>query len=220
MYPADGIIERADGALVGFIQVAPPPMALATDDEWARKAADFREFLNTVIDFPIQVYSTTEPFPVESYLDQFESRRTDPDVESNPRLEKLLDEYVSWYRSTHARRGTTTRDHYVTVAVTPSEVRFERETLWRSLAAVPGVGLIVERLAPRRDAIRAAMFDAIDDRLTRVRRGLDGIEGCDARRIDVTEAAELIATFWEGEPVRYSEPERVVSARWLNRGQR
>jgi len=68
--------------------------------------------------------------------------------------------------------------------------------------------------------MRAAMFDAIDDRLARVKRGLDGIEGCDARRIEVTEAAELIATFWEGEPVRYGEPEQVVSARRLNRRQR
>jgi len=48
-----------------------------------------------VLGFPIQVYTTTEPFPVESYLDQFESRRTDPDVQSNPRLARLLDEYVS-----------------------------------------------------------------------------------------------------------------------------
>lgn len=220
MYPDEGVIERTDGALVGFLQVTPPPMALATDDEWARKSGDFREFLNTVIDFPIQVYSTTQPFPVESYLDQFESRRTDPDVQSNPQLARLLDEYVSWYRRQHSRQGMTTRDHYVIVAVTPSEVRFEREGVWRSLASLPALGRIVEWVAPRRDAMRAAMFDAIDERLARVKRGLDGIEGCDAHRLEVTEAVELIATFWKGEPVRYGEPERVVSPRWLNRGQR
>jgi hypothetical protein len=212
VHPAEGLIERSDGALLGCIQVVPPPMALATDAEWSQKADGFQEFLNTAVDFPIQVYSTTQPFPVDEYLAHYESRRTDPDVRSNPRLATLIDEYVEWYRTELGQRRMTIRDHYVIVAVRPTEVRFDRESLTQKLTAVPVVGVFIEAvLAPRRDAERAAMFDAIEDRIQVIERGLREIDGCDARHIDASEAVELLASFWEGEEVRYNDPARVLS---------
>lgn len=216
IHPNEGLVERTDGALVGFIQVSPPPMALATEAEWAQKADGFQEFLNTAIDFPIQVYSTTQPFPVDEYLAQYESRRSDPDVRSNRQLATLIDEYVDWYRTELDERRMTIRDHYVVVAVRPSEVRFDRESLAQKLTIVPVLGVFIKALlAPQRDLERAAMFDAMADRLQVVERGLREIEGCDARQIDATAAAELLASFWHGEPVQYEDPERVVSRRQI-----
>jgi len=212
IHPEQGLVERIDGALVGFVQVLPPPMALATDAEWAHKAEGFQEFLNTAVDFPIQVYSTTRPFPVDEYLAQYRSRRTDPDVRSNPQLATLIDEYVEWYRAELSERRMTIRDHYVIVSVTPPEVRFEQESLAQKLTAVPVLGVFIKAiLAPRRDAERAAMFDAMADRLHVVERGLREIDGCDAHQVKATEAAELLASFWEGEQVQYDDPDRVVS---------
>jgi hypothetical protein len=212
IHPVENVIERADGALLGFIQVTPPPMALATDAEWEQKADGFQEFLNTAVDFPIQVYSTTQPFPVDEYLTHYESRRTDPDVRSNPRLATLIDEYVTWYRTELTQRRMTIRDHYVIVAVRPAEVRFDRATLVQKLTVLPVIGVFIKAvLAPRRDAERAAMFDAIADRLQVVERGLRAIDGCDARHIEATEAAELLASFWHGEQVQYADPSRILS---------
>ncbi|WP_142860711.1 hypothetical protein [Salinigranum halophilum] len=216
LHLGDGVIERTDGALVGFIAVTPPPMALATNAEWRRKANGFRDFLNAVVEFPIQVYSTTRPFPVDAYLQQYESRLDDPSVESNPRLAKLIDEYVSWYRDSRTTRELTCRDHYVVVSVAPSEVRFERDGLVGTLSSIAVIGGIIERFAPRPDGERQAMVDALSDRLTRVEHGLSQIEGCDARRLDVSEATELIATFWEGEEVRYGETQHAIAGRCLN----
>jgi hypothetical protein len=221
IHPVEGLIERADGAFVGCIQVVPPPMALATDAEWRQKADGFQEFLNTAVDFPIQVYSTTQPFPVDEYLAHYESRRTDPDVRSNPRLATLIDEYVEWYRTELGRRRMTIRDHYVIVTVRPTEVQFDRESLSEKLTAVPVLGVFIQAvLAPRRDTERAAMFDTIDDRIQVIERGLRGIDGCDARQIDATEAAELLASFWEGEQVRYDDPTRVLSRHRITRRDR
>jgi hypothetical protein len=216
IHSTEGVVERTDGALLAFIQVAPPPMALATDAEWEQKADSFQEFLNTAVDFPIQVYSTTQPFPVDEYLTHYESRRTDPDVQSNPRLATLIDEYVSWYRTELTQRRMTIRDHYVIIAVRPAEVRFDRESLVQKLTVVPVLGVFIKVvLAPRRDAERAAMFDAIADRLQVVERGLRAIEGCDARHVEATEAAELLASFWRGEQVQYGDPSRVLSRRLI-----
>ncbi|MFC7076811.1 hypothetical protein [Haloarcula halophila] len=201
VHPEHGAIERTDGALVGLIQVGPPPMALATDAEWAAKTDAFRDFCNTVVEFPIQIYSTTQPFPVEEYLAQYRSRLDDPDVKANPRLSTLIEEYLSWYATDLETRRMTIRDHYVVVSVTPEEVHFERESLTEKLATLPVVGLFVDAwLAPRAGDERAAMFDALAERLHRVEAGLRDIEGCTARTVDVEDATTLVAEFWNGEP--------------------
>ncbi|WP_324759543.1 hypothetical protein [Haloarcula montana] len=211
VHPEHGAIERIDGAIVGMVQVNPPPMALATDEEWAAKTDAFRDFCNTVVEFPIQIYSTTQPFPVEEYLGQYRSRLDDPDVKANPRLGALIEQYLSWYATDLEARRMTIRDHYVVVSVTPEEVHFERESLTEKLATLPVVGLFVDAwFAPRAGDERAAMFDALAERLRRVEAGLRDIEGCSARTVDVAEATTLIAEFWSGEP-----RERVASDQQL-----
>jgi hypothetical protein len=214
-------VERTDGAFVGIIQVTPPPMALATDGEWATKADAFQEFLNTSVEFPIQLYSTTRPFPVDDYLAHYEARRNDADVRSNPQLATLIDEYISWYRTELEQRRMTIRDHYVIVPVTPDEVRFERRSVTQRLTRLPVVGVFLKAtLAPRRDEERAAMFEAVDDRLRQLRTGLREINGCDAQRVSGSEAAELLASFWAGEQVEYDDADRVVTNRPVIGGSR
>jgi hypothetical protein len=208
------VIERTDGTFLGIIQVTPPPMALATDDEWATKASGFQEFLNTAVEFPIQLFATTRAFPADEYLAHYEARRSDPDVRANPQLATLIDEYVAWYRDALDRRRMTIRDHYVIVPVSPTEVRFERRSLTQRLTAVPVLGVFVEAVfAPRRDEERAALFETVDDRVRQLQGGLREIDGCDAQRVPAAEAAELLASFWAGETVAYDDPERAVTTR-------
>lgn len=206
VHPDRDAIERTDGAFVGMVQVDPPTMALATDEEWAETAEAFQDFCNTAIQFPVQLYSTTQPFPVDAYLDRFESRLDDQDVKDNPQLEALIENYVDWYERDLAERRMTIRDHYVVVAVRPAEVQFDQESLAQKLADVPILGMFVRaKFAPRREEEREAMFDELDERLRQIESGIREIEGCNSHRVDATEATKLVGEFWAGEPREFGD---------------
>ncbi|QLH77241.1 hypothetical protein HZS55_08020 [Halosimplex rubrum] len=216
VYPDRDAIERTDGAVVGLVQVIPPTMALATDEEWARKAESFQDFLNTTVEFPIQIYSTTQPFPVDEHLARYEARLEDPDVEANPQLESLIEHYIDWYEQELAERRMTIRDHYVVVPVTPAEVHFEEASLAAQLADLPVVGLFVRELfAPREAVERAALIDELNDRLGRVRAGLRGIDGCTAHRIDATDATKIVGEYWSDESQDYGDLDQVLRTRGI-----
>lgn len=209
-------VERSDGAFVGLVRVDPPSMALATDEEWERKAGAFRAFLDTTIEFPIQLYATTQAFPVEEYLAQYESRLEDPDVTANPRLARLIEEYVAWYADELDDRRMTIRDHYVVVPVTPSETHFESESGLAKLTRIPVLGVFVDALlAPSVEEERAALHSALDYRLRRVEAGIRAIDGCHATRVPASEAARVITEYWHGHPVEYGDLERVFRTRPL-----
>jgi hypothetical protein len=208
-YPNHDAIERSDGAIIGLVQVVPPSMALATDAEWAATAIGFRDLLNTVVDFPVQLYSTTTDFPIDEYLDRYEQRLTDPDVESNPRLQRLIEHYIDWYRDELAERQTTIREHYVVVPVTPREVQFSRESLSDKLASLPVIGVFVQAwFTQRHTEQQAAMFETLDTRCRRLQRGFRELDGCDASRVDTASAARLIGEFWTGESLDDVQMER------------
>ncbi|WP_328587668.1 hypothetical protein [Halosimplex salinum] len=216
VYPDRGAIERTDGAYFGLVQVIPPTMALATDAEWATKAESFQDFLNTTVEFPIQIYSTTQPFPVEEHLGRYESRLDDPDVESNPQLEALIEQYIDWYEAELDERRMTIRDHYVVVPVAPTEVRFDEASLAQKVAALPVLGLFVRELyAPRAAVEREALLDELDDRLDRVRAGLRSIEGCTAHRVDATEATAIVGEYWSDESMEYGQLDQVLRTRGI-----
>jgi len=214
VHPNRGAIERTDGAFLGLVQVVPPTMALATSEAWAQKTEAFQNFLNTTVEFPIQIYSTTRAFPAEEYLAQYEARLDDADVESNPQLEALIEHYVEWYEEELAERQMTIRDHYVVVPVTPAEVQFERESIVQNLAGLPVLGVFVRAyFAPEVEEKRDALFEELDDRLRRIRTGLREIDGCNAHRVDTAEAARVIGEFWAGESQEYGEMEQVLRRR-------
>jgi len=211
VYPDRGAIKRTDGAMIGLVQVIPPTMALATDEEWGQKSESFQDFLNTTVEFPIQIYSTTQPFPVEEHLAEYQSRLDDPDVEANPQLESLIEHYVEWYEAELAERRMTIRDHYIVVPVTPAEVHFEEASLAEQLADLPVIGLFIRELfAPRKAVEREALIDELDDRLARVRSGLRNIDGCTAHRIDATEATKVVGEYWSDESQDYGNLDQVL----------
>jgi hypothetical protein len=211
LYPAADAIERADGALVGIVRVEPPSMALATDAEWREQAAAFQDFLNTTVDYPIQLYATTRPFDVDAYLAHFEDRLSDPDVRENDQLEQLIEKYVEWYADDLERRQTTIRDHYVVVPVHPHEVRFEAESIVQKLTRLPVVGVFVGVwFAPGLEEERAAMLTQLDERTRLVARGLREIDGVSTGRVSASRAAELVAEFWRGEAISIDDAEQVL----------
>lgn len=221
VHPHQGVIERSDGAYVGMVRVDPPSLALATDAEWQATAEAFQDFCNTVVEFPIQIYSTTREFAVEDYLARYEARLDDPDVKANPQLAALIEHYVAWYATDLEERRTSIRDHYVVVPVTPAEVQFEQDSLLRKLAGLPLIGILVRaRYAPRREEERAALVAALDERLRRVENGLREIDGCHARRVDVEDATRLVGEFWAGQSLPYGDMGQVVRTRPIVGGDR
>ncbi|MFB6103161.1 MAG: hypothetical protein ABEJ73_11435 [Haloplanus sp.] len=204
--PSRDAIVRTDGALVGAVHVDPPTMALATDEEWRTKTEAFQDFVNTTVDFPIQIYSTTQAFPADEYLQQYEDRLHDSDVKANEKLESLIEHYVEWYERELAQRQMTIRDHYVLVPVTPQEVRFERDGLAAKLADLPLLGVVIRAAtSPPVSEERAAMADELDERIRQVERGLRGIKDIEASRLDAEELAKVIGEFWAGQHLDYGD---------------
>lgn len=200
VHPDHDAIERRDGAVVGAVEIDPPTMGLATTAEWSRKADGFEDVLNTIVEFPLQLYSTTEPFPVDDHLRGYEQRLTDPDVESNPQLARLIEGYVDWYRTELQQRPTTIRRHYAIVTVTPEAVRFDDESVRQQLVAVPYLGHVVKAITGGRAVERRAeMFETLDARLRRVEAGFREIEGCSAERLATDDLAGLVREFWTGQ---------------------
>ena len=211
VYPRHDAIERTDRALVGAVQVSPPTMALATDEEWGQKAEAFQDFVNTTVEFPIQTYSTTQSFPADEYVRRYEDRLSDPDIKSNEKLQALIEHYVDWYDQELAQRQMTIRDHYVLISVRPEEVRYERASLLEKLAGIPVLGIFLQICtAPPEEEERAAMLEELDDRRRRVERGLRSIEGCDTRPVDAAELTRLIAEYWTGTEIEYGNPDQVL----------
>jgi len=221
VYPEQNALERTDGALVGLVQITPPTMALATRDRWQSQSEDFQDFLNAVIEFPIQIYSTTQEFPVEEYLSRYEARLDDQDVKDNPQLEALIENYVSWYRAELTDRRMTIRDHYIVVPVTPDEVHFERESLTQKLATLPVLGLFVRAwFAPRQAIQHEAMVNALTDRCRRIEGGMREMEGCTAEQVSTAEAVRVLGEFWSGESINYGDIEQVLRTRPMVGGPR
>ena len=221
VHPDRDVLERQDGTVLAFVSVSSPPMALATDEQWASKATAFQDFLNTAVTFPIQLYSTTEPFPVEAYLAHYRDRLEDSDVKANPRLHALIENYISWYERDLEARQMTIRDHYVIVPVSPEEVRFERDSALQKLVGIPILGTLLSVWnAPPPAEQRAVMFETLEERTQRIVTGLREIEGCDAHRIGAEDASRLVSEFWAGQSIAYGTMSDALRSRPIVGGSR
>lgn len=196
------VIERWDGAFLGMVRVSPVSMALETIEGWERKSAQFTDFLNSSVDFPIQIYSTTRPFPIEASLNHYQERLQDDDVQQNPQLARLIREYNDWVELDLRQAPPTIRDHFVIVPVSPTEVVFEPDSVSERLAGVPLVGSLVEMVyGDSGVARRAAMASMLEQRLQSVEAGLRDIEGCTSSRLSAVETARVIGRYWNGEDI-------------------
>lgn len=209
-------IERTDGALLGVLAVDPPSMALATAADWRRTAEAFANVCNTVVEFPIQLYATTTPFPVAAYLAHFEARLDDADVKANPRLAALIEDYLDWYAAEIDDRRVTIREHYVVVPVADHEVDFDPESHLAKLGRLPLLGLLVRAaFGPGPEERRAALAAALDLRLARLEHALRGIDGLAAHRVSAVDAARLVGEFWTGDALDETDLDRVLRTRPL-----
>ena len=214
-WPGAGAIERTDGTMEAFLEVAPANMDFAMSGDWQAVQAAGEAFANSELRVPLTLHTTTRPFPAEQLVEQLEDRLDDPDVESNPTFETLLEEY----RHQRPTELADTRQHryYLGVEVSPLEVynRYGQEpTPGEKLTEIPVLGILFTPFVTRRADFaaterRQAMFEKLDERVRTVRTEfVEDVAGWSATRLSTLDLFVLAAEFWNGE--EYEGTERLL----------
>jgi len=214
-WPGTGAIEREDGSMEAFIEVAPANMDFAMSGDWKAVQAAGEAFVNSELRFPLTVHTTTRPFPADRLVNQLKDRLSDPDVEANPAFETLLNEY----REQRPAELADTRQHryYLGVEVSPLEVnnRYGQEpTPGEKLTDIPVVGMLFTPFVTRRAGLataerRQAMFDELNERIRMVRTEfVEDVPGWSASRLSTLDVFVLAAEFWNG--VEYEDTDRLL----------
>jgi hypothetical protein len=195
-------------------------MDFAEHDDWAHLTSALEGFANDAIDFPVQIYVTTRPFP-DDYLTTLEDRLDDPDVQANPTLEALIENYVET-RTTDLEETTTAPPHvYAVVDVGGDEVLDEtvgETTGLERLAQVPLLGIPFGWMVRSRSGIddeerRDRMCEELDRRLQVLQSGWESAaEGVTCTRLSLAEWLPLIEEFWTGERPAERDPGMVRSS--------
>ncbi|WP_255152211.1 hypothetical protein [Halorarius halobius] len=214
-WPGAGAVEREDGTMEAFLEVDPANMDFAMSGDWQAVQEAGEGFANAELQFPLTVHATTRSFPADQLVTQLEDRMDDPDVQSNPAFEELLEEY----RQQRPAELADTRQHryYLGVEVSPLEVynRYTEEpTPGEKLLDIPVVGVLFTPFVTRRADLaaaerRQAMFEKLDDRVRRLRTEfIEDVPGWSGTRLSTLELFALSAEFWNGE--EYDDPDRLM----------
>lgn len=212
-----GAVERTDGSMEAFIEVQPSNMDFAMADDWQAVQQAATEFANNELDFPLTLYATTKPFPAGHLVDQLDNRRDDPDVESNPAFQALIEEYRDHRPDDLA--DTQELRYYLGVEVDRIEV-YERHgaepTPGERLAEFPVIGVLFTPFVTRRAELdeaelRAAMFEKLDARIDTVQSEfVDTVAGWTGRRLSTVELFVLVTEFWNGEDLQPDRADRLI----------
>ena len=205
-------IRRRDGTLVGAVKVTGRDMALAETDEWNRAAAGFEDLADAV-DGGIEVFSPGRVVRASNLVSGYYGRETDEDVKRNDTLAELVETYTTELPREFKRRGVATRDFYVLVWVTESEVRRADHGVLAKLSDLPGVGGALARIGLARRGpddveIKSRQRSMLAGRKRAVENAVGSIDGCDAEPVDSEHLVALLEEYWtarwtrrEGKPL-------------------
>lgn len=216
-WPGAAAIERSDGTMEAYIELEPSNMDFAMSDDWMKVQRQAEAFANNELDFPITLYATTKSFPADQLVEQLDNRLDDPDVESNPVFQELLEEYRDQRPDDLA--DARQLHYYLGVEVDRMAVyhRYEEElTPGEKLTRFPGIGFLFNPFVKRREdfseaELRAAMFEKLDDRIRTMRSEfIEKVPGWSARRLSTVELFVLNTEFWNGEEYSEDDAERLL----------
>jgi len=221
-WPGAGAVERADGAMEGFLEIQPGNMDFAMSDDWAALQAAGAEFANKELTYPLKVHATTRAFPVEQLTATIESRLEDPDVDANPVFRDLLEEYRETRPAEMRERGLQEVRYCLGVTVEPIEVydrHQEEATPAEQLTQLPVLGVLFRPFVTRRADLsaaerRAKLFELLETRLAGVESEfVQSAAGWTARRLTTVELFTLAVEFWNGHEDAHGDPGRVLRDR-------
>ena len=207
--PIKDFVERIDGALVGLMQVHAGNMALASDGQLEDIADDFAVFINR-LEFDIQIYSSGRRIDPDTLVKPYRARAQGSDIRDNDQLRDLVQTYQEKLPAVFRERGTSVREYYVVVAVTPMEIRLRDRSSTSQIADWPFVGQLFKSLAVISDEmpeqeLKEQQQRELNKRLQRVRRGIQQLPDCTAEPVDASEYCDLLEEFWTGERVDYGD---------------
>lgn len=219
IYGEKGVIEREDGAIVGAMKINGANLDTATERSVREVTQQFANFVNNNLSFPIQIYLTTRRFNPETFLEKYENRLDDPEIQGNDMLELYIDHYTD--RTPRFLSRYYYREYYILIPVTVSDVvRESREEGALNLSAIPGgIGELLADLFGSSSfgeitekQIKQRQIDEVKKRLEKVsRNGIEGLGDANAEVItDANHYAALIKEFWEGRDLSFKRDKNFV----------
>lgn len=208
-HPNSNTMERTDGNLVGGVRVSPANMSLATAEEWDRTADAFGDALNS-IDFDVLLYSTARDIDPDRIVGAYADRADDRDVKENETLARIIDVYQRHFPSEFAARGTSVREYYMLVPVSPRDVQMREYGAFEKLRQLDGVGEIYETVAGEMaglsdEELRAEQHRELQERIDDVVGAIQSLDECEARILSSNDLARVIEEYWTGERTEYDE---------------
>ncbi|ELZ39214.1 hypothetical protein C463_17383 [Halorubrum californiense DSM 19288] len=204
-WPGHGAIEQADGTMATYVEVTPGNMDFAMADDWAARQAVGEAFADQELTFQLTLYTTTEPYPAATLVDQLEARLADPDVSANESLRRLI---AAYREQRPADLADTHRVRYfLGVQVAPYDV-YERHPDERTpaerLTTLPVVGVLVTPFVTRRERLteaelRGAQLETLRERVRTIETEFIGkTSDAAGRRLSTAELLGLATQFWTG----------------------
>lgn len=208
-YPEIGVVKNTDGDYLGGIKLNPPNMDFSEGGE-IRTAELVGGFHNEQMSFDTQLYITTEPFPLDEYIDNLKSRRESQEVQEKPIMEALLDEQIELRPKQLEQKGTQMTEFYLIVKVpadTISTSTTRERTPIERLSDIPVLGIFAEifiNISSNKSDLEehGESLRELQDRLQTVQRGLVGsLEGWDGHQITLAEWMFYIQRMGKGREV-------------------
>jgi hypothetical protein len=207
-WPGHGAVERGDGTMEAYVELTPGNMDFAMADDWAARQAVGEAFADQELTFQLTLYTTTDPYPAATLVDQLDARLADPDVAATESLRALIaayrDQRPAELADTHRVR------YFLGVTVAPIEV-YERHPDERTpaerLSMLPIVGVLATPFVTRRDRLteaelRGAQLEKLRERVRTVETEFVGkLSDCTARRLTTAELLGLATQFWTGSDI-------------------
>jgi hypothetical protein len=207
--PINDFVERTDGGLVGLMKVHAGNMALASEGQLEAIADEFAVLINQ-LEFDIQIYSSGRRIDPDTLVKPYRARAQGSDIRDNDQLRNLVRTYQEKLPQVFRERGTSVREYYIVVAVTPMEIRLRDRSSTSQIADWPFIGHLFKSFAIIRDEmpeheIKEQQRRELNKRLKRVRGGIQQLSDCTAEPVDASEYSSLLEEFWTGERVDYGD---------------
>jgi hypothetical protein len=206
VYGDEGVIERDDGVIVAAMKVEGMNLDKATQRTQNEATQSFRNFLNSSLDFPIQIYLTTRKFDSTEFLQKYEDRLEDSEIQENPIMEMYLNHYIE--RTPIFLSQQYYREYYILVPVSTWDVRREsREGGSLNFESIPSFGDFLAELFGSSDVgkltddqIKQRQIDEAKKRMRKIKQaGIAPLDGARGNILeDANEYSALIKEFWEG----------------------
>jgi len=212
-------IERTDGALVGALAVEPANLALEDQEAWSNAVSSLAEFVNSGIEFPVQIYITNRELAQDEFVRAHRRRLRDADVRSRPILKRLVEHFVAENVDDAGDIDAApidVREYYLVTAVSDADVEGHgqaSDSVLAYLAELPVVGRAFDRFqgselthAER----RRLKEDELESRLQQLRREGSSLYRCSIDPVDSVELAELTREYWTGRQQSFEDPDAAL----------